>query len=58
MQQNLENAYNYYVKLVLGLIGGFQELNGIKFRPTNNFKGTGLKHYGCELFSAIVQQVM
>ena len=25
------------------------------FRLTNCFKGTGLKHYGCELFSAILQ---
>ena len=24
-----------------------QQLNENKYRPTNNFKGTGLKHYGC-----------
>ena len=29
-------------------------LNETNCSPTNNYEGKGLKHYGCELFSAIV----
>ena len=59
MQHISENAYNYYVKLLLGLIGvysasWFNDWTKKKYRLTNNVKGTGLKHYGCKLFSAIV----
>ena len=31
-------------------------LNENNCRLTNNFEGKGLKHYGCELFSAIVHK--
>ena len=53
MQKNSVKAYKYYVKssLISFLI---QYLNGNKYRLTINFKGTGLKHYGCEKISAIV----
>ena len=51
MQQNSESAFSYYVKQLLGLIGNKYEN---KYRLTNNFKGTGLKDYGCVLFSAKV----
>ena len=59
MQQISENAYNYYVKLLFGIIGTFfsfliQFLNENECHFTNSFKGTGLKHCGCELFSAVV----
>ena len=46
MQQNSKNAYNYYVKLLLGLIGVYP---ANKYRVTDDFVRTGLKHYGCEL---------
>ena len=46
MQQSSGNAYNYCVKLLLGLIGVFpdfffQYLHESKYRVTNNFEGTG-----------------
>ena len=33
-------------------------LNKNKYRLTNNIEGTGLKHYGCDLFSVIVHVKM
>ena len=59
MQQNSGNTYNYYVTLLLGLIGFhsafcFHIQTKKKVSSFDNFEGTGLKHYGYDLFSAIV----
>ena len=58
MQQNSENIYNFYVKLLLGQsLFSFliQFLNGNKYRLTYNFGGTGLKFYSYKLLSVIVR---
>ena len=39
--------------LLIGLKGNYSVFS-FKYRPTNNFEETGLKHYDCELFSPIV----
>ena len=59
MQQNSENTYKQYVKLLLDLIGvylafWFNILYENKYLFTNNSKKTGLKQYRREKFSPIV----